>query len=171
MSVTYQMLKTQSSPRALPMTRDVFSRLAAEADRLVERLPQLQAEAREHGVSGDPESPTVLAAGDLHLATRRLETLRRVLADAQVVEPDGTVLIGSRVTVRHADGELETYELVAPGEADARQGRVTPDSPLGSALLGQREGDVTWMEAPAGRVRLAVTSVRASPDEGERRNT
>jgi hypothetical protein len=77
------------SPRALPMTRDAFSRLAAEADRLVEHLPRLQAEAREHGVSGDPGLPTVLAAGDLHLASRRLEMLRRVLEDAEVVEPDG----------------------------------------------------------------------------------
>src|SRR5689334_12561532 len=162
MSVTYQILKTPSSPRVLPMTRQVFSRLAAEADRLVAQLPHLQAEAREHGVSGDPRSPTVLAAGDLHLASRRLEILRRVLEDAQVVEPDGRVVIGSRVTVRHADGEIEIYELVAPGEADARQGRITPDSPLGSALLGRREDDVTYMEAPAGRVELTITSVRAA---------
>jgi transcription elongation factor GreA len=159
MSVSTQLLQIRSSPRAMPMTQDVFSRLAAEADRLVEQLPQLQAEARQHGVSGDPTSPTVLAAGDLHLASRRLETLRRVLEDAEVVEPDGRVLIGSRATVRHADGETETYELVAPGEADARQGRISSDSPLGSALVGRREGDVTYMEAPAGRVELAITSV------------
>jgi transcription elongation factor GreA len=146
----------------MPMTQEVFSRLEAEAERLVDQLPQLQAQARQHGVSGDPRSPTVLAAGDLHLASRRLEILRRVLEDAEVVEPDGTVLIGSRVTVRHADGEIETYELVAPGEADARQGRISPDSPLGSALLGRSEGDVTYMEAPAGRVELTITAVRAA---------
>jgi transcription elongation factor GreA len=162
MSISTQLLQVRSSPRAMPMTQDVFTRLEAEAERLVEQLPQLQAQAREHGVSGDPRSPTVLAAGDLHLASRRLEMLRRVLEDAEVVEPDGRVLIGSRVTVRHADGEIETYELVAPGQADARQGRISPDSPLGAALLGRREDDVTYMEAPAGRVELAITSVSAA---------
>jgi transcription elongation factor GreA len=162
MSISTQLLQVRSSPRAMPMTQDVFSRLEAEAERLVEQLPQLQAQAREHGVSGDPRSPTVLAAGDLHLASRRLEMLRRVLEDAEVVEPDGRVLIGSRVTVRHADGEIETYELVAPGEADARQGRISPESPFGAALLGRREADVTHMEAPAGRVELAITSVSAA---------
>src|SRR5690242_15630264 len=167
MSVTYQTLKTPPSPQAIPMTRDVFSRLAAEADRLVERLPRLQTEARQHGVSGDPGAPTVLAAGDLHLASRRLEMLRRVLEAAEVVEPDGRVLIGSRVTVRHADDEIETYELVAPGEADARQGRISPDSPLGSALLGRREHDVTFVEAPAGRMQLTIMSLSVPPPAEE----
>jgi transcription elongation factor GreA len=163
MSTTNQLLQTRSSPRAIPMTRDVFTRLAAEAERLAERLPQLQAQARQHGVSGDPKSPTVLAAGDLHLTARRLEMLRHVIDDADIVEPDGRVLIGSRVTVRHADGEIETYELVAPGEANARQGRISSDSPLGAALLGRREDDLTFMEAPAGRVEFMVMSVSAAP--------
>jgi transcription elongation factor GreA len=161
MSTSTQLLQTRSSPRAIPMTRDVFARLAQQAERLVEQLPQLQSSARQHGVSGDPRSPTVLAAGDLHVAARRLEMLRRVIEDAAIVEPDGRVLVGSRVTVRHADGEIETYELVAPGEADARLGRISPDSPLGAALLGRREDEVTYMDAPAGRVELAITSVGA----------
>jgi len=63
--------------------------------------------------------------------------------------------------VRHADGESETYELVAPGEADTRLGRITPESPLGAALLGRREDDVAHMGTPTGRVELAITSVSA----------
>jgi transcription elongation factor GreA len=143
------------------MTRDVLRRLESDVERLVSELPALQTQARENGVSGDPTSPTVLAAADLHLASRRLEMLRRVIEDAQVVEPDGRVVIGSRVTVRHADGESETYELVAPGEADTRLGRISPDSPLGAALLLRQVHDVAHMEAPTGRVELAITAVSA----------
>jgi transcription elongation factor GreA len=161
MSITSQILDTRASPRAIPMTRDVLRRLEDDAERLVEQLPQLQAQAHKHGLSGDPESPTVLPAGDLHLAARRLEMLRRVIEHAHIVEPDGRIVIGTRVTVRHIDGETETYELVAPGEADARVGRISPNSPLGAALLWRREDDVTHMEAPAGRVELAITSVSA----------
>jgi transcription elongation factor GreA len=161
MSITNQTLDNRASVRAIPMTRDMLRRLEEDAQRLVGELPVLLAQAREHGVSGDPESPTVLAAADLHLASRRLEALRRVIADAHIVEPDGRAVIGSRVTVRHADGGSETYELVAPGEADTRLGRITPDSPLGAALLWRREDDVTYMEAPAGPVELAITSVIA----------
>jgi hypothetical protein len=67
--------------RGIPMTADVLRRLETEADRLQSQIPRLQVVAQEHGVSGDREAPTVLAAGDLHLAARRLENLRRVLAE------------------------------------------------------------------------------------------
>jgi transcription elongation factor GreA len=115
--------------------------------------------AQEDGVSGDREAPTVLAAGDLHLATRRLESLRRVMAQGYVVEPDGRAIVGSRITVRHADGEQETYELVAPGETEVRLGRISPDSPLGAVLLGCRAGDVATMKTPAGLLEFTVVEI------------
>ena len=145
--------------RRIPMTADVRRRLEAEADRLIGYLPRLQAVAQEDGVSGDREAPTVLAAGDLHLATRRLESLRRVMAQGYVVEPDGRAIVGSRITVRHADGEQETYELVAPGETEVRLGRISPDSPLGAALLGCRAGDVATMKTPAGLLEFTVVEI------------
>jgi transcription elongation GreA/GreB family factor len=89
--------------------------------------------------------------------------LRRVIADAHLVEPDGRVVVGSRGTVLHADGESETYELVAPGEAGTRLRRITPDSPLGSAVLWRREGDVASIDAPTGRVEVTITFVSAPP--------
>ena len=159
MSIANLTLDTRASPRGMPMTRDVLRRLQEDVDRLTMQLPGLHALAQTDGVSGDPESPTVLAAGDLHLASRRLAILRRVIAESDVVEPDDRIVVGSRVTVRHADGESESYELVAPGEADARVGRISPDSPLGAALLGRRADDVTYMDAPAGRMQLTITSV------------
>jgi transcription elongation factor GreA len=145
--------------QGIPMTADVLQRLEAEADRLQSHMPRLQAIAQERGVSGDREAPTVLAAGDLHVAARRLEKLRRVLAHGYVVQPDGRAIVGSRVTVRHADGEEETYELVAPGESEVRLGRISPDSPLGSAILGRRPGEVANMTTPAGSLELTVLDV------------
>ena len=160
MSIANLNLETRARIHGLPMTAAVFRRLQESASELSAQLPRLQALAQKHGVSGDREAPTVLAAGDLHVASRKLEMLRRVMADSHVVEPDGEVVVGSRVTVRHAEGEQETYEMVAPGEADTRSGRISPDSPLGAALLGRQADEVTYMDAPAGRMQLTVTAVR-----------
>jgi transcription elongation factor GreA len=168
MSIAQPPLDARASPGSIPMTAEVLRRLQEDADRLAEQLPRIQAVARDNGVSGDPDSPTVMADGDLHIAARRLRTLRRVIADGHVAEPDGRIVVGSRVTVRYVDGESETFELVAPGEADARLGRITPESPLGTALLWRRVDDVTHMDAPSGRVQLTVTSVNTPPSPGER---
>jgi transcription elongation factor GreA len=159
MSFANLTVEMPAAVRGTPVTPDVLRRLQASAEELAGQLPRLQAVAQETGVSGDPDSPTVLAAGDLHLAARRLEMLRRFIAECQVVQPDGRVVVGSRVTVRYADGEEEVYEVVAPGETDARSGRISPDSPLGAALLGRRAGEVTYVDAPAGRVELKLTAV------------
>ena len=75
MSIANLALETRASPLGIPMTRDVLRRLREDADRLAEQMPQLKALAQENGVSGDPDSPTVMAAGDLHLAARRLDML------------------------------------------------------------------------------------------------
>jgi transcription elongation factor GreA len=152
-------IATPLRARGIPMTLDVLRRLQAEAERLTGHVPRLQAVAREDGLSGDREAPTVLAAGDLHLATRRLEALRRVIAEGYVVEPDGRAIVGSRVTVRHADGEEETYEPVASGETEVRLGRISPDSPLGAALLGRRAGEVASMQTPAGPLEFTLLEV------------
>jgi transcription elongation factor GreA len=145
--------------RGLPITRIAFRRLEAEAERLAAEVPELQALAPEEGLSGDPGAATVLAMGGLHLAGQRLQTLRKVIADSRIVEPDGTAVVGSRIRVRHSDGEQEEYELVAPGEAAPRLGRISPDSPLGSSLLGRAAGEVVNVVTPDGEQPLTVVTV------------
>ena len=70
--------------------------------------------------------------------------------------------MGSRITVSDADGSLDTYVLMAPGEADPRAGHISPESPLGAALLERRAGDLVEVATPAGTRRIAVVSVEHS---------
>jgi transcription elongation factor GreA len=49
-----------------------------------------------------------------------------------------------------ANGDRATYQLVGPFEADAMQGRISIDSPMGSTLLGRRPGDEITVYAPGG---------------------
>lgn len=68
-----------------------------------------------------------------------------------------------------ADGERHTFTLVFPDEADVDHDRISVLAPLGSAMLGYREGDCFEWPTPGGIVRMAVrrvVSVRhaASPE-------
>ena len=140
---------------AIPMTSGAFRRLTEEIGLLVATLRS------GHGDHGDVdrEAATVIPDGNRHLLRQRLDTLRAVLDTAYVAEADGSAVVGTRVTVRDQEGFADTYLLVAPGEADARTGRISPESPLGGALLGRRAGETVDVLAPAGPCRVVIEAV------------
>jgi transcription elongation factor GreA len=145
--------------RGLPMTREAFERLEAEVERLADGLPAVLAPLVVDGNGEDLFADSVPAAWELHVGAQRLATLRRALAQAHVVTPNGSAVVGSHVLVRDEDGSLDSYSLVAPGEADVRAGKISPDSPLGRALLGRGVGDTAEVAAPGGTRWVTVERV------------
>jgi transcription elongation factor GreA len=143
----------------LPMTPEVFQRLETAVERLADSLPATAVQALVDGASEELGSPAVPAAWEFHLGAQRLDTLRRVLAQARVIQPNGTVIVGSRVVIRDEDGELDTYSIVAPSEANTRAGSISPDSPLGKAILGRRVGETAEVVAPGGARWVTVEQV------------
>src|SRR5947207_2069737 len=68
----------------------------------------------------------------------------------------GGVTVGSRVELERDDGERLEMEITSVGG-------VSPDSPVGQALLGKAPGDEIEVAAPRGRWRARIVSVgRAS---------
>ncbi len=145
--------------QGLPMTREVFHRLLDEVERLADSLPVVSTLVLTDDTSEDVYTAAVPIAWEHQRVAQRLDTLRRVLARAQVVTPDGAAVIGSRVRVRDDDGSVDAYLLVAPGEADARNGSISPESPLGKALLGRRAGETAEVAAPSGARWVTVEQV------------
>jgi transcription elongation factor GreA len=152
-------LDTNTTTEGLPMTQEVLHRLEAEVARLADSLPAVAASVVVDDTSEDSVSPSVPAAWEFRLGAQRLDTLRRALARARVVQPNGTAVVGSRVVIRDDEGSLDAYTLVAPGEADARSGSISPDSPLGRALLGRRVGDTAEVAAPGGTRSVMVEQI------------
>ena len=56
--------------------------------------------------------------------------------------------------------ETEAYDIVGSGAGDPEAGRISHDSPIGSALLGHHEGDGVEIETPGGVRRLKILSVQ-----------
>jgi transcription elongation GreA/GreB family factor len=152
-------LGTKVMAGGLPMTRAVYQRLEAEVERLANSLPAVAGTVLVDGNSEELSTVPVPAAWELQLGAQRLDTLRRVLAQARVVEQDGAVIVGSRVRIRDDDGSLDAYTLVAPGEANARNGSISPESPLGAALLSRRVGETAEVTAPAGTRWVTVEHI------------
>ena len=93
-----------------------------------------------------------------------LEELRAELERAQVLEPEK---ISAKVVTMHklvriidlSSGHRQELVLVSPAEADVSARRISVLAPLGTALLGNREGDeVEWL-MPGGIRRLQIEAV------------
>ena len=95
-----------------------------------------------------------------HLAELRAELERAVIVAPEHI-PAGVVTMNSVVGVHDLQSdERRQVKLVFPHDAEPSQGRISVLAPLGTALLGYREGDyVEWL-MPGGLRRLHIENVR-----------
>ena len=97
-----------------------------------------------------------------------LENLAQELDRAEIVDPQdvpaNVVTMNSEVLLKDLDsGEVMRYRLIFP--AQVRSGNsISILAPIGTALLGYREGDVIEWPVPRGRRRLQVLTVLSQPE-------
>ena len=89
--------------------------------------------------------------------------LRKRLDALQVVEgPLGDrnqVWFGAWVTLENEEGTEQAWRIVGPDEFDVSQGKISCDSPLGRALLGQPVGNAIQLETPEGNTYWTLVHV------------
>ncbi len=127
--------RTQAGPR--PLTPEGHARFVAERKAL-------------QGVAG----------ADAEARRQALDTLleRAVVAPPEA-GADGRAVLGAWIEVEHSEGERRLVRLVGPDEADAREGLVRIDSPIGAALLGHRAGETVLVERPRDTLELRLVRV------------
>ena len=93
----------------------------------------------------------------------RIGRLENLLKTATIMSAGGgdVVTVGSTVRLQK-DGENKSYvySIVGSEEADMSQGKVSNMSPLGSALLGHKEGDSVQVSTPKGVVTYKVAGLK-----------
>ena len=96
------------------------------------------------------------AKNEQGLLERRIRVLRDRLSRAVVVDEDAAdsavVGVGSKVALEDEQGSRMEVEISSVGG-------VSPDSPVGRALMGARAGDEVEIDAPRGAWRARVISV------------
>ena len=96
------------------------------------------------------------AKNEQGLLERRITMLRDRLSRAVIVEEDGSgdgaVGVGSKVELEDEQGGRLEVEISSVGG-------VSPDSPVGRALMGAKAGDSVKIDAPKGAWHARVISV------------
>lgn len=152
--------------KTIYLTKNAYDKLKAELDGLEgplrEEIIEAIATARAHGDLS--ENAEYHAAKDQQgLQESRVRQIRQTLENSEIVEAndDGVISPGMVVTIRHdGDDETETYLLGMREEKGGEHDILTPESPLGRALLGHSAGETIVAEVPSGSLKVEVVEVR-----------
>ena len=140
----------------VPMLAEGYEKLTADLQYLRQERPKIVdaiEEARSHG--------DLAENAEYHAAKERQGQVEAQIAEiedrvtrAQIIDPASLsgdrVVFGATVTVLDEDNKKQRYQIVGQTEADARQGRISYDSPLGRALIGKQVGEEVEVTVPSG---------------------
>ncbi len=154
---------------ATELSQDAFDRLRAELEDLRTRGRIDIARAIEAARAlGD-----LSENGDYHAAKdaqgkmeARIRQLEGMLSDVVIVDnatgADGAVGTGTVVSLRYVgDDDVERYLIGSIEERREGIAVVSPNSPLGQALMGRKEGDKVSYDAPSGSLEVEIVAVGA----------
>jgi transcription elongation factor GreA len=123
--------------------------------KMVERPEVVQAieDARAHGDLSEN--------AEYHAAKERQGQIEATIADiedqlsrAMVIDPStlsgDKIVFGATVTLKDEDDKTVRYQLVGQVEADAKDGKISYNSPLGRALIGRHVGEEVEVSTPSG---------------------
>ena len=149
------------------ISREGFEKLQEEYTRLVTvrraEVAQKLKEARSFGdLSENAEYDE--AKNEQALLEAQIAHLEETISNAEVVEDDNISIdeigIGSIIKIKNISSEnIETLQIVSTTEADANEGKISDDSPIGKAAMKKKVGDIFIVEAPVGEIRFEFIDI------------
>lgn len=151
----------------IEMTPDGLEQLRAELAELEQRKTEtIQAVeiARQDGDLRE-NAPYHAAREQLSFTQARISQIESSLKRAVTIDHrdiGDRSSVGSHVTVTRLDnGQSTTYQLVSAREANARERRISVESPVGKELLGRRVGEDVSVATPSGSViQYSINEIR-----------
>ncbi len=156
-----------SAYQPIYLTAEGVQDLRQELDRLVNvKRPALTKRLHDAIQQGDlsENADYITAKEEQGFLEGRIMEIEVTLRRAELIQNDGStdeVALGSRVTVvEEGMEEEEAYRIVGVAEANPIKGKVSYESPLGSALLEHRVGDVVTVEAPGRKIDFRIIKIQ-----------
>jgi transcription elongation factor GreA len=161
-----EVVRQSMTEKPVFLTRDGLEKLEEELAYLettkrAEVAARIQSAKEEGDISENAEYDD--AKHEQAFVEGRIMTLRAMISNAEIIEEDvrsDIVRLGSRVTVQDdGDDEPSIYYVVGSAEADPLNGRISNESPIGRALMGQRANSTVSYDAPDGKMSLKILRI------------
>ena len=151
--------------KKIHMTLNGLSKLESELKHLVAvRRPEVAEKIKKAREVGSTENNAEYddAKNEQAFVEGRILHLENTIRNASIIEnpaTPGLVELGDTVLLQNQDGKIEQFTIVGSTEAEPLDGKISEDSPVGSALLGRKKGDRVDVKTPAGLLKLQILEV------------
>jgi transcription elongation factor GreA len=153
----------------VPMTPEGFQRMVEELRVLKEvTRPQVVRdieEARAHGDISenaeyeDAKERQARCEGQMRDLESRVSRVE--IIDIKKMRPSDRVVFGTTVVLEDQESdETLKFQIVGEFEADVKQGKISVQSPMATAVIGKSVGDEVTVNAPKGPKSYAITDVK-----------
>ena len=150
------------------LTSEGLKKLESELEELkINRRKEVAQKIKEAREQGDlSENAEYDAAKDEQKDIEaRIEEISEILKNAEVITYDdidvNIVSIGCSVTILDLDYDEElTYQIVGTTEADSLNNKISNESPVGKALIGNKIGETITVTTQAGDIQYKILDIK-----------
>lgn len=93
----------------------------------------------------------------------RIAEIENILQNVDVIKKpanDSKVRLGSGVKLKSKQGgKMKEFQVVGTVEADPLNGKISDESPIGKALIGQKVGDAVEIQTPSETATYKIVDI------------
>jgi len=117
-------------------------------------------ENAEYAAAREAQNNLETEIGEIEATLPRIKLFSYAKADTKSVN------IGTRVKLENtANKKTVEYTITGVLESDITAGRLSNESPIGSALLGKKVGEIVEVKVPAGKIKYKVLKITNPSDK------
>lgn len=154
-----------ANAKEIYLTQEGLDDLKRELDYLkLEKRPEVINLLKEARALGDlSENAEYDAARTAQAEVEsKIKEIEVMLENAVVIsgEKSDNVSIGSNVKIKYVDDdEIEEYTIVGSKEADPFENKISNESPIAKAIIGQKVGAKVYVESPNGKYQVEIMEI------------
>lgn len=154
-------MKNYTTKSGLQMMHDELHHLSTvEYKTAIEMLQ----EARDKGDLS--ENAEYEAAKEFHSnLLNKIEQLKKKIRSSEVIDAnklnqDQVNMLSTVEVKNHNSNTNQTWRLVSENEIDLKSGKISFNSPIGSALIGHKIGEIVQVKVPSGLIKLEILDIK-----------
>lgn len=146
------------------ITLNKYQELGANLEKLEKIVrPRLAKEVKKYAEDGDfsENAAYQIAKGKLRGINQRILDIQDILKRAEIIETsdNSSVQLGCSVIVE-VNGNKKTYQILGSTETDPAKGIISRSSPIGTALVNKRVGNVAEVKVGDKKIKYKIIEIK-----------